>query len=45
MALFQVDQPVQPDLVGYPHTVLAQRVGGDEIGIGDDEAGLDAGAG
>ena len=41
MALFQVDHEAEPDLVGHAQAVGAQGMfGGDEVGIGDDQPGL-----
>lgn len=45
MALFGIDHEAQPYLVGHADTVSAQRVlCGSEIGIGDDQPGLEPGA-
>src|SRR6185312_16592045 len=41
MALFEIDHEAQPDLVGHAHAVGPDgMLGGDEIGIGDDQPGL-----
>ncbi len=45
MALLQIDHEAQADLVGHAHTVGAERMfRRREIGIGDDQAGLEPGA-
>ena len=45
MRLFRVDHEAQPDLVGHAQAVGADgMLGGDEVGIGDDQPGLEPGA-